>query len=120
MIATINTCRASGLVQCGLHSMIARNKPPPCAGHGTYTHLVKAKSSESGPCSRFLPCSFTRMGLPPQIGVLRSNPRIGTGAKLGCQWLPDIFAPVLGPGVGRGVGFGVGGGGGGGAGRGKD
>jgi hypothetical protein len=27
----------------------------------------RPKSPESGPCSRFLPCTFTRMGLPTQV-----------------------------------------------------
>src|SRR5208282_6629835 len=44
--------------------MIARNKWPSCAGDRTYAPLVRLESPESGSCSRFLPCSFTRMGLP--------------------------------------------------------
>ena len=29
--------------------------------------LVRSESPKFGPCSRFLPCTFTRMGLPTQL-----------------------------------------------------
>jgi hypothetical protein len=41
------------------------NKPPSYAGARTDQSPVRAEPPQSGRCSRFLPCSFTRMGLPP-------------------------------------------------------
>ena len=54
-------------IEFDLHAMIARNKPPPCAGGRTYPPLVRSESPKFGPCSRYLPCTFTRMGLPTHV-----------------------------------------------------
>ncbi len=52
--------------------MIARSKQAVRAAAGMYLALPRSELPESGPCSRFLPCSFTRMGLP----TLEENLRI--------------------------------------------
>ena len=48
--------------------MIARNKRLSYAGERTYPPLGRPESTESRLRSRFLPCSSTRMGLPPLQG----------------------------------------------------
>jgi hypothetical protein len=51
------------------------------------------------------------ISIPPKYAVSQVIGFIKGGLvqNWGYQWLPDIFAPVLGPGVGRGVDFEVGG-----------
>ena len=51
--------------------MIARNKPSPCAGDRTYVPYFRPEPPESGPCSRFLPYVFARLGLPALYGYAR-------------------------------------------------
>lgn len=75
--------------QSALHAMIARNKPPPCADDRTYPPLIRLESAESRPCSRFLPCSFTRMGLPAQ-GALAYPRRRNGSARLRRRSLPFL------------------------------
>src|ERR1019366_2867915 len=50
--------------------MIARSKQAVRAEIRTYLTLSRSESPESGPCSRFLPCSFTPLGLPTQLNTL--------------------------------------------------
>jgi hypothetical protein len=52
----------------GLHALIARNNWPPCAEVGTCRAILMSESPKFGPCSRFLPYVFARLGLAPQHG----------------------------------------------------
>ena len=65
--------------QSMLYAMTARNIRSSCAGFGSNSRSPRQNRREAHPCSRFLPCVFADLGLPPQYrrpssfsGVMRS------------------------------------------------
>ena len=121
----ISSRRASGFSPRSVSVSLERKSahvgsPPhfdrPAPANSTQRLLARYLSSVLGtglwarPCSPAPPfCiliapTFTTAGVLALLGLRRGPPR-----NWGCQCVPGIFAPVLGPGVGRGVDFEVGG-----------
>jgi hypothetical protein len=94
LLRAIRRPRRRYRVHSSLHASIARNKWPLYAGSGTLPGLVRSKSQEFSPCSRFLPYVFARAGLPPRVWRARLSVQSRTPGASRCL---VIFGCSVGP-----------------------